>query len=257
VADIAQSPHVDVPSVPPLIRHVEAATLGGAGGTPAISASYSQTASETPPAVTDARWQLFTSRVIDIGVSVLLLLALLPVLLVIGVVVRLTSSGPAIYKQERVGQGGRAFRMWKFRTMADGTHTQVLNDPELRRQYEQNDFKLQAQDPRITKIGRILRKTSVDELPQLVNIIRGDMALVGVRPIERAQLVLRPELDQALYCRYRPGVTGVWQVEGRSTIKATNRLLLDRRQVEQWSLGRNLLLLLRTPAAVLGLRGAH
>jgi exopolysaccharide production protein ExoY len=196
-------------------------------------------------------------RLVDLAVAIPAVITLAPLLLLIGIAVRMTSSGPAIFKQARVGQHGVEFHMWKFRSMRDGTHQEVLSDPDLMAKYVANDFKLPGDDARITRIGGLLRRTSLDELPQLVNIILGSMSLVGVRPIERAQLDLRPSEDQALYCKYRPGITGVWQVEGRAAVKSVDRLALDRKQVEQWSIRRNLSVLLRTPKAVLTSRGAH
>jgi lipopolysaccharide/colanic/teichoic acid biosynthesis glycosyltransferase len=196
-------------------------------------------------------------RVVDLAVAIPAVIMLAPLLLLIGIAVRTTSPGPAIFKQTRVGRRGVEFQMWKFRSMRDGTHQEVLSDPDLMAKYVANDFKLPGDDARITRIGGFLRRTSLDELPQLVNIILGSMSLVGVRPIERAQLELRPLDDQALYCKYRPGVTGVWQVEGRAAVKSADRLALDRRQVEEWSIKGNLSILLRTPRAVCSSVGAH
>ncbi len=197
-----------------------------------------------------------TWRVIDISVSSLALIILMPFLLLVSILVRTSSPGPVIFKQHRVGRDGRLFKVWKFRSMRVGAHTEVMADPDLRSSYFKNDFKLSEEDPRITKIGRKLRKTSIDEIPQLLNVIRGDMSLVGVRPLLPEELALRPENDQELYRRYRPGITGLWQVEGRAKIKAGERIDLDRRYLEQWSLRTNIKIALRTPMAVLKGNGA-
>ena len=198
-----------------------------------------------------------TMGVIDVVGSVVLLVVFSPVILVAWILVKFTGPGPVIFRQERVGRGGVHFTVLKFRTMADGTHDEVHADPELRKQYEENDFKLPPDDPRITRIGRWLRKTSLDELPQLVNVLRGEMALVGVRPLEPEQLALRANYDQALYRLHLPALTGLWQVEGRSHVGGENRVELDRTSLEDWGVCANLKLLLRTPLVVVRGLGAH
>ena len=197
------------------------------------------------------------NRVLDIVVGLASLILCAPVMAVIAVLVRVTSRGPVIFRQSRVGRGGESFEVLKFRTMANGTHAEVLDDPELRLLYELNDFKLPSDDPRITRVGRFLRRTSLDELPQLVNVLKGEMGLVGVRPIEYDQLALRSRHDQALYHHHKPALTGLWQVEGRSAYRNTHRVDLDRRCLEQWSVRSNLKILARTPKAVLVGAGAH
>ena len=182
---------------------------------------------------------------------------MLPVSILIGVAIRTTSHGPVFFRQQRVGLAGQMFEVWKFRTMADGTHNEVLNDPEARRLYESNDFKLPADDHRITSVGRFLRKTSLDEVPQLVNVFRGDMSLVGVRPLLKPELELRSSEDQALYRAHLPGLTGLWQIGGRSTVGDHDRLRLDREYLQNWSVRSNLAILVRTPLSVLRGSGAH
>ena len=198
-----------------------------------------------------------TMRAIDVVGAVLLLVAFGAVMVVVAVLVARSSPGPIIFRQRRVGKDGQHFDVFKFRSMADGTHEQVLSNPELCREYEQNEFKLPADDPRITPVGRWIRRTSIDELPQLFNVLRGEMSLVGVRPIEDRQLKLRSTYDQELYGLHAPGLTGLWQVEGRSLIGADVRVELDRRFLEEWSPWRNVNLLLRTPRAVVRGAGAH
>jgi lipopolysaccharide/colanic/teichoic acid biosynthesis glycosyltransferase len=197
------------------------------------------------------------NRALDIMFGLALLILFAPLMLVIAVLVGVTSHGPAIFRQSRVGLGAESFEVLKFRTMANGTHAEVLDDPELRLLYEANDFKLPSDDPRITRFGRFLRRTSLDELPQFVNVLKGEMSLVGVRPIEYDQLALRSPYDQALYHNHRPALTGLWQVEGRSAYRDSHRVDLDRRCLEQWSVRSNLKILLRTPKAVLAGAGAH
>ena len=196
-------------------------------------------------------------RTIDVIGSLLLILLLSPLMLLLALLVKRSSPGPAIFRHERIGRGGVPFVMLKFRSMSEGTHQRVLQDPELRRTYEANGFKLAAGDPSITPLGRVIRRTSLDELPQLFNVLRGEMSLVGVRPIEDGQLRARSPYDQDLYTVHRPGVTGLWQVEGRSLVGDEARADLDRRYLESWSAGRNLGLIVRTPRAVLLGAGAH
>jgi lipopolysaccharide/colanic/teichoic acid biosynthesis glycosyltransferase len=196
-------------------------------------------------------------RAIDVVGALVLLVLFSPVMAVVAILVKRSSPGAIIFRQERIGKDGRLFDVFKFRSMAAGTDAQVLNDPELRRRYEQNNFKLDAADPRITRVGRVIRKTSLDEMPQLVNVLRGDMSLVGVRPLLARELALRSPYDQELYALHRPGLTGLWQVEGRSSVGHEDRADLDRRYLECWSAPANVGLLIRTPRAVLCGAGAH
>ena len=200
---------------------------------------------------------LTVQRILDVAVaSVTLVFAFVP-WLVIAAAVKITSPGPVLFRQQRVGLDGSLFEVRKFRTMRHGTHDEVLRDEEQRQQYRDNDFKLHPDDPRITSVGRLLRKSSLDELPQLLNVLAGEMSIVGVRPLLEEELALRPEYDQLLYRRRRPGMTGLWQVEGRSTVQKTDRLHLDRYYLEDASLTQDLKIIARTPLAVLRLSHAH
>lgn len=196
-------------------------------------------------------------RLVDVVGALFLLIVLSPVVLLVALLVWRSSPGPVIFRQQRIGRNGRLFNVLKFRSMCDGTDLQLLTDPELCRRYEQNNFKLEADDPRITPVGRVIRKTSLDELPQLFNVLRGDMSLVGVRPLLPRELALRSRYDQEMYMHHLPGLTGLWQVEGRSSVGDDARVDLDRRFLEAWSPRQNLGLLARTPRAVLLGVGAH
>lgn len=196
-------------------------------------------------------------RCIDILGASMSLVLISPVALIVWALIASTSRGSAIFRQQRVGLGGELFGVLKFRTMVVGTEFQVQTDPVARSLYERNDFKLPPDDPRITTLGRFLRKTSLDEIPQLVNVVHGEMSLVGVRPLLEHELKLRPELDQRLYCCHLPGVTGLWQVGGRSTVGEHDRFALDREYLQTWSVRSNIGILLRTPLAVLRGSGAH
>jgi lipopolysaccharide/colanic/teichoic acid biosynthesis glycosyltransferase len=196
-------------------------------------------------------------RMIDIVGAVLGLMVCLVPAVIIALIVKVTSGGPVLFRQRRVGLGGVEFEVIKFRTMRHGTHDEVLADQAAHEVYVDNDFKLSPDDPRITPVGRVLRKSSLDEVPQLLNVLVGEMSIVGVRPLLDEELALRPEYDQALYRRRRPGMTGLWQVEGRSTVQKTDRLHLDRCYLEDRSLTQDLKILARTPFAVLRLSRAH
>lgn len=201
--------------------------------------------------------RLLLQRLLDLCVVVpALIVGLVPSLL-IAAMVRVSSKGPAIFIHDRVGLHGRTFRMVKFRTMRDGTHLEVRASHETMNEFHENDFKLSPDDPRITKMGRWLRKTSLDELPQLFNVLRGDMSIVGVRPVEPEQLASWPSDQQALYIMHRPGLTGLWQINGRSTVLKEERLELDRRYLENWSVWGDMKILARTPGAVLRIHHTH
>ncbi len=197
--------------------------------------------------------RLLAKRVLDVAGAVLLLALLSPVLAVAAVAVKATSPGPIIYSQTRVGQHGRRFSFLKLRTMvadADARMSAVAD----RNTSDGLLFKV-PDDPRITPVGRFLRRSSIDELPQLLNVLRGEMSLVGPRP-----LPVRPDDfvgDERRRLRVKPGITGLWQVSGRADLTWAETMQLDMRYVDQWSLGMDLLILLRTPAVVLRGGGAY
>jgi exopolysaccharide biosynthesis polyprenyl glycosylphosphotransferase len=182
------------------------------------------------------------------------LLLLLPVLLAVAVAVRRDSSGPAIFRQQRVGRNGRLFTMYKFRTMT----TSAPADMSVLTGQNDSDgclFKLR-EDPRITKMGHVLRRYSVDELPQLWNVVAGQMSLVGPRPALPTE-VERYDDDPRRRLAVKPGLTGLWQVSGRSDLSWNESVRLDLQYVDNWSLGLDLSILRRTLGAVLGHRGAY
>lgn len=197
---------------------------------------------------------LLVKRMFDLTVVVLASPFWVPVLLLIGIIVLIDSPGASVmFFQNRTGRGGKRFRMYKFRSM-------VPNAEELKQKYmhlnelQWPDFKI-TNDPRITRVGRILRKTSMDELPQLLNILKGEMSLVGPRPTsfgaETYQLWQTERLDVT------PGVTGLWQVFGRASMEFNDRLRLDIAYIERRSLWLDINILLKTVTAVFGSRGAH
>jgi exopolysaccharide biosynthesis polyprenyl glycosylphosphotransferase len=190
----------------------------------------------------------------DVVVATLLLLLLSPLLLVVALLVRITMGAGVLYAQERVGQHGRRFRMLKFRTMVHGAEEKK---DELKAQNEMSGpvFKM-ADDPRVTGLGRVLRRWSIDELPQLLNVVRGSMSLIGPRPLPVAE---QQEIEGWYRRRLsmKPGITGLWQVSGRSGVDFDDWMKLDLLYVDTWSLRLDLFILLKTLPAVLSRRGAH
>lgn len=210
------------------------------------------------PRVRRSRGSLVLKRVLDLSISLVGLVALAPLLGLIVLLLKLEDRGPAVYRAERIGRGGRTFVQFKFRTMkvpfcrglgyggaeADAAFERLLaENPGLRAQFE-STHKLDP-DPRVTRIGRILRPTSLDELPQLLNVIRGDMSLVGPRPVTAAELERYGEDIDALLSVW-PGLTGYWQVNGRSALAYHERVRLDLAYVASWSLRLDLQILLKT-----------
>jgi len=195
--------------------------------------------------------QRSAKRGLDVLLAAAALVTLLPLLLIVAALVRLTSRGPVLFRQVRVGHQGRAFSMLKFRSMAADAE---LLRPLLERDNERHGpvFKM-MRDPRVTKVGRLLRKYSLDELPQLVNVLRGEMSLVGPRPPLPAEVALY-EQWQLQRLSVPPGLTCLWQVHAdRCQLTFDQWVRLDLAYIEGWHLGRDLLLIARTvPAVVLG-----
>ncbi len=197
-------------------------------------------------------------RIVELAIVLVLLPLLLPLALFLAVAVKLTSRGPMFFRQQRIGRDGALFPMLKFRTMVTNGES-ILQDylaahPDERRVWE-TERKLRR-DPRITAMGRFLRTTSLDELPQVWNILRGEMSLVGPRPIVAAEVPMYGETF-ALYCEVRPGLTGLWQVSGRNDLPFPERVALDAYYVRKWSFWLDLYILLRTPRSILTGHGAY
>ncbi len=205
-------------------------------------------------AVQLTRFQAAVKRTTDVVVSALLLVGLSPLFAAIALAIELTSPGPVIFRQQRVGLRSRPFTLLKFRTMVDGAH---LLQGGLRDQNEADGplFKLRA-DPRVTRVGRLLRRYSLDELPQLVNVLRGEMSLVGPRP-PLADEVARYDEWQLDRLEVRPGITGMWQVSGRSNLSFDDYVRLDLFYIENWSLAMDVFILAKTIPILLWARGAY
>ena len=195
-----------------------------------------------------------SKRVVDVCGSLALLIALAPLLLVIALLVKSTSPGPIIFRHRRLGQHGRTFYCLKFRTMVENAEELLRQREDLRKEFEAT-FKLKN-DPRLTRIGGFLRRTSLDELPQILNVLRGELSLIGPRPIVPS--------EQEKYGRHarkllsvKPGLGGYWQVYGRSDTTYAERVVMDLEYIDRRSLGLDLKLVALTVRVVLEGRGAY
>lgn len=211
----------------------------------------------------------FAKRTIDIIGASLALILFSPVILAVAILITLTSKGPTFYNPARVGKDGRLFQMLKFRSMymyeitGELVHAEkyLQSNPKLMRQYQKNSYKL-TKDPRITPVGKIIRKFSLDELPQLINVISGDMSLVGPRAYQKEEL----EHQQKVYpktskyvkiiLKARPGASGPWQVSGRSFINFDKRVEMDANYIRKRSTFYDLYIIVKTPIAMIGGKGA-
>lgn len=190
-------------------------------------------------------------RTLDVLLAVALLLLLFPVFLLLMFLVKCSSKGPAFYRQLRVGQDSRGFHLYKFRTMFTGSDAVLAafleTDAEARKEWAEH-YKLRK-DPRVTRLGAILRRTSLDELPQIMNVLQGHMSFVGPRPIVHDE-IWRYGQAFALYTAAKPGITGLWQVSGRGTLPYATRVSLDVKYVTTWSFLHDLKVLAKTARAV-------
>lgn len=197
-------------------------------------------------------------RLIDIVSSLILLIVFSPILLVVSLLIKISSPGPIIFKQKRVGQS-QEFYMYKFRSMRVGDNDKYLqeNFPELWEKYKANDWKLSAEeDPRITKIGRFIRATSIDEMPQFVNVLKGEMSLVGPRAYrdeelkEYAKKYPQTRKYIATIRTAKPGITGLWQVSGRNDLPFEKRAKMDADYIKNRSLRQEIAIIFKTPMAM-------
>ncbi len=201
--------------------------------------------------------QVVVKRTADIFASLLAIVLLAPVGMAITLAIRYETPGPAIFRQKRLGLGGRPFKLWKYRSMRADAEEVLKADPFLYRRYVENDFKLPPdEDPRVTRVGRFLRRTSLDELPQLFNVLLGDMSIVGPRPVVPDEIA-HYGADARVFLAIKPGLTGQWQVSGRSDVAYPERAQLDIDYINNWGLGRDFKILMGTLSAVLKRRGAH
>ena len=201
--------------------------------------------------------QLLLKRLLDLVLSTVAIVLLAPIMAAIALAIRLDSRGPLVFSQRRIGLRGCPFRCYKFRSMKVDAEELLRSDELLYDEYLRNHFKLpEESDPRVTRVGRFLRKTSLDELPQLWNVLLGEMSLVGPRP------VVPDELDHYgdgvfLFLSLKPGITGAWAVQGRSNVGYPDRVDIELAYIREWSIWTDLGILVKTVPAVLSMRGAH
>jgi lipopolysaccharide/colanic/teichoic acid biosynthesis glycosyltransferase len=181
------------------------------------------------------RWSLYliNKRIFDIVISLIALLLSSPVYLIVWIINKFSKSnrGPLLYKQVRMGQYGRKFGMYKFRSMVVGAEEKLKNNEELYKRYVENNYKLKPnEDPRITRFGRFLRKSSIDEIPQFINILKGDMSLVGPRPVIEEEL---KEYDSYKLLSVKPGAMGLWQASGRSQVGYPERANIEMKYIDE------------------------
>lgn len=211
------------------------------------------------------RAERFTKRLFDIVASLLVVVAGFPFFLAVSLLIKLTSRGPVLYSQQRVGENGRVFTLFKFRTMRTGSDDSIHREftrsfiegrmPNSSLDEKSPSIYKLTNDPRITPIGNFLRKTSLDELPQFINILKGEMTIVGPRPPLQYELEYYEEWHK-LRLKVKPGLTGLWQVSGRSSVPFNEMVKLDLYYIEHWTLLLDLKIMLRTiPVMLFGSGG--
>ena len=193
--------------------------------------------------------------IVDLLCSLIGIVILFPLFLIISILIKASSKGPVFFVQERIGINGRKFKLYKFRTMVNNAEDLIASfTPEQKKEWKEN-FKL-VDDPRITKIGKFLRKTSLDELPQLINIFKGDMSFVGPRPIIDEELLWYGDQKEKLLT-LKPGLTGWWAVNGRSNVPYPERCDLELYYVDHFSLYLDIVIIFRTIGAIIKKDGAR
>jgi lipopolysaccharide/colanic/teichoic acid biosynthesis glycosyltransferase len=210
-------------------------------------------------------WYTLTKRCVDILGGLAIGIVFFPISLVTAIAIILDSPGPIFADTpERVGKGGKLFKLYKFRSMILNAHTMLRSDPSMKKLYEEyrhNSYKLK-EDPRVTNVGRFIRKHSIDEIPQLINVLRGDMSLVGPRPYYpdelREQQKKYPHTKELvkIVLSAKPGVTGYWQVSGRSEVNFDKRIQMDAEYVTRRSLLLDIEIILKSPWAMISGKGA-
>ena len=205
----------------------------------------------SPPA--DSAGYRFVKRLMDILGALLLLMFGFPVVLAVALLIRVTGPGPVLFRQTRLGLNGTEFSLFKFRTMVVSAERQLADYADMRQRFEES-FKI-ANDPRITPVGAFLRKTSLDELPQVVNVLQGSMSLIGPRPIVPIEMGKYGPCGEKLLT-VKPGLGGMWQTHGRSDTTYAERIALDMYYIEHRSVWLDLYLLVKTAACVLTRRGS-
>ena len=199
-------------------------------------------------------YRKFGKRFFDIVISTIGLIVLSPVFLILAIIVKVDSKGPIFFAHTRIGKNGKKFKMYKFRTMYENAQDMIKDfTPEQMKEYKEN-FKLEN-DPRITKIGKILRKTSLDELPQIINILKGELSIIGPRPIIEPELE-KYEENKEKFLSLTPGLTGYWQANGRSNTTYEERMQMELYYVDNMSFKLDIKIFFKTILSVIKREGA-
>ena len=204
---------------------------------------------------------IFIKKIFDIIISIIVLSLTCPILIIVAVLVYLGSPGPVVFVQKRVGQNGKIFKFYKFRSMVANAEEILKRDKKLLEEYKKNSYKI-FNDPRITKIGRIIRKLSIDEFPQFINVLKGEMSVVGPRAYKPDELETQqekyPESKKHVkdLLKAKPGITGPWQISGRSEINFDQRVEMDAYYANRRSILYDFIILVKTPMAVIKGTGA-
>jgi exopolysaccharide biosynthesis polyprenyl glycosylphosphotransferase len=200
-------------------------------------------------------YEQFVKRMMDLILGLIAIILLSPIMIITAIAVKCDSKGPALFKQTRVGQNGRQFEIFKFRSMCEDAEDKK---EELMKQNEMDGFMFKIKDdPRVTRVGRFIRKTSIDELPQLFNVIKGDMSLVGTRP-PTVDEVSKYKRGQWRRISIKPGITGLWQISGRNNIKDFDSVVeLDLKYIDNWTLWSDIVILLKTVGVLFTKKGAY
>jgi exopolysaccharide production protein ExoY len=211
---------------------------------------------ESSSPTTSSQLVLVAKRLADLLGAIVALILLSPIITLVAIAIKIDSKGPVLFAHRRLGRNGVHFDCLKFRSMRTDAEHLLFEDDKLRHYYIANHFKIPAHlDPRVTRLGRFLRRSSLDEVPQLWNVIRGEMSLVGPRPIVALEAQHYGE-NLPLLLSVRPGLTGAWAVHGRNRLGYPQRANLELSYVREWNLGADVAILLRTPWTVLSQRGS-
>lgn len=204
------------------------------------------------------RWNLFIKRCIDLFLCIIAAIIVIPVSVIIGIIIKITSPGPVFYGHKRVGKNGKEIKCWKFRSMCNNSQEileKILAEDPVRRAEWEKDRKF-IDDPRVTKFGKFLRKTSLDELPQLWNIFVGEMSFVGPRPVTQDELTKYGE-NKDFILSVKPGLSGMWQISGRSNTGYEERITLDTYYIQNWSVWLDIWIIIKTVWVVINGKGAY
>lgn len=196
-------------------------------------------------------------RILDLFLAVLLTILFSPIFLIAPIIIKLTSRGPVLYRQRRVGKGGQEFTIYKFRSMVQNADELIAKDKKLLKKFKESDWKLDMrEDPRITKFGAFMRAFTIDEFPQLWNVYRGEMSVIGPRAYRKQEIEdqlkrypkAKPLMDEVL--KVKPGITGPWQTSGRNVIPFVKRAKMDASYARNYSFSQDFKILLKTPLAM-------